>query len=72
MVMPQIADAEALLIAVGIIGATVMPHAVYLHSGLTQDRMPVRDDKERRRLLRFSNREVVRRSPSPASSTWRW
>jgi len=36
-----------------------MPHAVYLHSGLTQDRMPVRDDKERRRLLRFSNWEVV-------------
>ena len=39
--MPQIADAEALLLAVGIIGATVMPHAVYLHSGLTQARMPV-------------------------------
>jgi manganese transport protein len=48
-----------LLLAVGIIGATVMPHAVYLHSGLTQDRMPVRDDKERRKLLRFSNLEVV-------------
>ena len=59
MVTPQIPDAEALLLAVGIIGATVMPHAVYLHSGLTQDRMPVRDDKERRRLLRFSNWEVV-------------
>ena len=40
MVTPQIPDAEALLLAVGIIGATVMPHAVYLHSGLTQDRMP--------------------------------
>ena len=36
MVVPQIADAEALLLAVGIIGATVMPHAVYLHSGLTR------------------------------------
>jgi manganese transport protein len=59
MVTPQIPDAEALLLAVGIIGATVMPHAVYLHSGLTQDRMPVRDDKERRRLLHFSNWEVV-------------
>ena len=59
MVTPKIPDAEALLLAVGIIGATVMPHAVYLHSGLTQDRMPVRDDKERRRLLRFSNWEVV-------------
>ena len=40
-VVPQLADAEALLLAVGIIGATVMPHAVYLHSGLTQARTPV-------------------------------
>ncbi|HMK69964.1 MAG TPA: Nramp family divalent metal transporter [Xanthobacteraceae bacterium] len=56
---PQLADAHALLLAVGIIGATVMPHAVYLHSGLTQARMPVRDDGERRRLLRFSNQEVL-------------
>jgi manganese transport protein len=59
MVVPQLADAQALLIAVGIIGATVMPHAVYLHSGLTQGRMPVRDDGERRTVLRFSNREVI-------------
>jgi manganese transport protein len=36
-----------------------MPHAVYLHSGLTQARMPVRDDEDRRKLLRFSNQEVV-------------
>ncbi|MGH6671707.1 MAG: Nramp family divalent metal transporter [Xanthobacteraceae bacterium] len=56
---PEIVDSEALLLAVGIIGATVMPHAVYLHSGLTQARMPVRDDAERRKVLRFSNREVV-------------
>jgi manganese transport protein len=58
-VVPQIADAGALLLAVGIIGATVMPHAVYLHSGLTQARTPVRDDTERRMVLRFSNQEVV-------------
>ncbi len=58
-VTPQIADAEALLLSVGIIGATVMPHAVYLHSGLTQARMPVRDDAERRKVLRFSNQEVI-------------
>ncbi|HTV38152.1 MAG TPA: Nramp family divalent metal transporter [Xanthobacteraceae bacterium] len=57
--VPQIADAQALLLSVGIIGATVMPHAVYLHSGLTQARMPVRDDAERRKVLRFSNREVI-------------
>ena len=35
-IKPEIPDAEALLISVGIIGATVMPHAIYLHSGLTQ------------------------------------
>jgi manganese transport protein len=58
-VVPHIADAQALLLAVGIIGATVMPHAIYLHSGLTQARMPVRDDSERRKLVSFSNREVV-------------
>jgi len=58
-VTPHLADAGALLIAVGIVGATVMPHAIYLHSGLTQSRTPVRDDGERRRVLRFSNIEVV-------------
>jgi len=58
-VLPQLPDTEALLLSVGIIGATVMPHAVYLHSGLTQARMPVRNDGERRKVLRFSNREVV-------------
>ncbi len=57
--VPQIADAHALFLAVGIIGATVMPHAVYLHSGLTQGRTPVRNDRERRTVLRFSNREVI-------------
>jgi manganese transport protein len=58
-VLPQIPDAEALLLSVGIIGATIMPHAVYLHSGLTQARVPVRNDGERRRVLRFSNREII-------------
>ncbi len=58
-VLPQMPDATALLISVGIIGATVMPHAVYLHSGLTQHRAPTRDEGERRKLVRFSNREVM-------------
>ncbi len=56
---PVLPDAAALTIAVGIIGATVMPHAIYLHSGLTQGRAPVRSETERRKLLRFSNVEVV-------------
>jgi manganese transport protein len=58
-VTPRIADSGALLIAVGIIGATVMPHAVYLHSALTQARTPVRSSSETRRVLQFSNQEVV-------------
>jgi manganese transport protein len=58
-VMPQLADAGAVTLAVGIIGATVMPHAIYLHSGLTQDRAPARNERERRKLVRYSNREVV-------------
>ena len=58
-VTPQIADAGALLLSVGIIGATVMPHAVYLHSGLTQARIPVSDDHEKRIVLRISNAEVL-------------
>jgi manganese transport protein len=58
-VLPQIPDAGALLLAVGIIGATVMPHAVYLHSGLTQARVPTRDAGEKRMVVRISNTEVV-------------
>jgi manganese transport protein len=58
-VVPSLPGAGALVLAIGIVGATVMPHAVYLHSGLTQNRAPARNDRERRVLLRFSNREVV-------------
>ena len=58
-VLPRLPDSEALLLAVGIVGATVMPHAIYLHSGLTQHRAPARDLRERRTLARFSNWEVV-------------
>jgi manganese transport protein len=58
-ILPSIPNGEALTIAVGIVGATVMPHAIYLHSGLTQDRAPARDVPEQRALLRFSNLEVI-------------
>jgi manganese transport protein len=58
-VVPQLHDGQAVTLAVGIIGATIMPHTLYLHSGLTQNRIPVRTERERRSLLRFSNREVV-------------
>jgi manganese transport protein len=58
-VVPQLRDQSAVTLAVGIVGATLMPHTLYLHSGLTQNRTPPRNDYERRRLLRFSSREVV-------------
>jgi manganese transport protein len=58
-VVPRLDGVDALTLAVGIFGATVMPHAIYLHSGLTQDRIVPRNDGERRKLIRFSNREVV-------------
>ncbi|XZQ30401.1 Nramp family divalent metal transporter [Rhodobacter capsulatus] len=44
---------------VGIIGATVMPHAIFLHSGLTQNRAILGNDSDRRRMVRISNIEVV-------------
>ncbi len=58
-ILPSIPNGEALTISVGIVGATVMPHAIYLHSGLTQDRAPARNAREHRALLRFSNLEVI-------------
>ncbi len=51
--VPGLAGSESLLLAIGIIGATVMPHVVYLHSALTQRRIEARDDAERRVLLRY-------------------
>jgi manganese transport protein len=58
-VVPRLPDAEALALSVGIVGATVMPHAIYLHSALTRARMPAGNDADRRRILGFSNREVL-------------
>ncbi|MGF6701533.1 manganese transport protein [Paraburkholderia sp. MM5496-R1] len=58
-ILPSMPNREALTVSVGIVGATVMPHAIYLHSGLTQGRTPASDASEHRALLRFSNREVI-------------
>lgn len=58
-VVPQLANGHAATLAVGIVGATVMPHAIYLHSSLTRTRIPAGDVEERKKILRFSNREVV-------------
>jgi len=56
--VPTFAPSSLLLIC-GIIGATVMPHAIYLHSALTKDRVATRDDDERRELLKFQKLDVL-------------
>jgi manganese transport protein len=58
-VVPWIGNSNAMLLAVGVIGATVMPHVVYLHSGLTQRRIVPRNDVEKRKINQFSIKEVV-------------
>jgi manganese transport protein len=57
--VPRFAGSESVLLAAGIIGATVMPHVVYLHSALTKSRVSCRDDAERRELLRFQQLDVL-------------
>ena len=57
--IPGLGGTDAVYLAVGIVGATVMPHVVYLHSALTNGRMPARDDAERRRVLRFARIDVI-------------
>ena len=57
--MPHLAGSGSLYLAVGIIGATVMPHVIYLHSALTNGRTPVRNDRERSRVLRFERLDVI-------------
>ena len=57
--LPSFAGTDSILLATGILGATVMPHVIYLHSALTQDRIPARDDGERRSLMRFGRVDVL-------------
>jgi len=58
-VVPQFSGAESVLLATGIVGATVMPHAIYLHSALTQGRIVVRDTNQLRRLFHYGIVDVV-------------
>jgi manganese transport protein len=57
--VPGFANTESLLLATGIIGATVMPHVVYLHSALTQRRIVGRNAAERKKILGFEKVDVV-------------
>lgn len=56
--VPHFDGSDSILLATGILGATVMPHVIYLHSALTQNRVVARDDAERRVLLRFNRVDV--------------
>ena len=58
-VVPQFAGQESVLLAVGILGATVMPHVIYLHSALLQDRIRPESDEQARRLMRFTRIDVI-------------
>jgi manganese transport protein len=57
--VPHLTGSDSLYLAVGIIGATVMPHVIYLHSALTNGRMAVRGDRERSKVLRFERLDVI-------------
>jgi manganese transport protein len=56
---PRFAGTESVLLAAGILGATVMPHVIYLHSALTQRRVVGRTDEEKRKIFRFELVDVV-------------
>jgi manganese transport protein len=57
--IPHLGGGNAAYLAVGIVGATVMPHVIYLHSALTKSRVEMRNDAERRRVLRYQRVDVI-------------
>jgi manganese transport protein len=58
-IVPEFAGSESVLLAVGILGATVMPHVIYLHSALTQNRVVPETDAEARALYRYTRIDVL-------------
>src|SRR5271169_440601 len=59
VLVPRLHGAGSITVAVSIVGATVMPHAIYLHSGLTQSRLFFANARQRRKAVVMSNREVL-------------
>lgn len=59
VIHPALGGTEAVLLAVGILGATVMPHVIFLHSSLTQSRIVTQNEKQARHLFRFEVLDVV-------------
>jgi len=58
-VVPSFNGSESILLAAGILGATVMPHAIYLHSALMQGRVVVKKPQEMKRLFRFEQIDIL-------------
>ncbi len=58
-VVPSFAGTDSVVLAAGMLGATVMPHVIYLHSALTQDRVPAADVGEAQHLLRHQRLDVA-------------
>lgn len=59
MVTPKFQGVDSILLAAGILGATVMPHAIYLHSSLTQNRIVGRNDREKKRIYKMELFDIV-------------
>jgi manganese transport protein len=57
--VPGFEGTDSVLLATGILGATVMPHVIYLHSALTQSRVPAESLQEKRRVLRFQRIDIT-------------
>lgn len=57
--IPKIDGMDSVLLATGILGATVMPHAIYLHSALTQRRVVGKTDNERKKIFRFETIDIL-------------
>jgi manganese transport protein len=59
LVHPGFADRNAVFLAIGIIGATVMPHNLYLHSAIVQTRRYQKDESSIRRAIKFNSLDSV-------------
>ncbi|MDI4571551.1 Nramp family divalent metal transporter [Bacillus altitudinis] len=57
--IPRFEGTDSVLLAAGILGATVMPHAIYLHSALTQRRVVGRTEKEKKLIFRFEFLDIL-------------
>ncbi len=59
LVFPKFQGVDSILLAAGILGATVMPHAIYLHSSLTQNRIVGKNDREKKQIFKFEFFDIV-------------